>query len=228
MIKLLLNWISPGWVLLLNSFHAFQTEPYNYPKCLILLLLDVVSNIYKQHSYFPPNLLSSWCITTSPSTISELMFRSLPDPDKHLLKTAHCAMPLLEQVCMSGWNLSCVATVTSFEGPVTPALIMQPEVMRTLLVVIFPVGLIVITEQLNIVLFFFYMKWQFLQKLFFKFCKTSHFTLLISIISFLPFKIFYILGSVIWYINNIFQSWVIRDFPLYYTEINLDVHSTPI
>lgn len=69
---------------------------YNYPKCLILLLLDVVSNIYKQHSYFPPNFLSSWCITTSPSTISELMFRSLPDPDEHLLKTAHCAMPLLE------------------------------------------------------------------------------------------------------------------------------------
>lgn len=88
-----------------------------------------------------------------------------------------------------------MVTVTSFEGPVTPALIMQPEVVRTLIVVIFPIGLIVITEQLNIV--FFYMKCQFLQKLFFKFFKTSHFSLLISIISFLPFKIFYILGSVI-------------------------------
>lgn len=64
---------------------------YNYPKCLILFLLYVASNIYKQHSYFPQNL-SSWCITTSASTISDLMFRSLPDPGKHLLESAHCAM----------------------------------------------------------------------------------------------------------------------------------------
>lgn len=200
----------------------------NYPKCLILLLLDVASNIYKQHSYFPPNPLSSWCITTSPSTISGFMFRSLPDPGEHLLETAHRAMPLWEpsvHIRMQP-ELYGYSNILSFEGLLSPALIMQPEVVRTLVVVIFSVGLIVITEQLSIVCF----TWNdsFYRNCFINFGRLHNFFLLISAVSFLPMKIFFILVSVIWYINNIFQFWVISDFHLDYTEINLDVHSTPI